>query len=276
MSETSDQNAAASQEAPGEGMPAAEAAGVIQSHAEEADVTCPVCGHTDQAAMWTVLEAACNPERADQLATGALLVHTCSACGALLPLDYPLLYVDREHKAAVFYPAGEGDFDAIAAAFAQAATRFRGVDLPALRRDGFALRVVAERHQLVEKVLAWRSGLSDELLEALKVQLLHELRAQNPGLPFQDVQLVGVVGIPGASEAGAGTSGAGASGGKLEFALFEQGGAAATGAQDAPASASIAVPFEAYVRLAGSAALRQQVEAHPSAVVDAAWAEGLL
>ena len=39
MSETSDQNAAASQEAPGEGMPAAETASVIQSHAEEADVT---------------------------------------------------------------------------------------------------------------------------------------------------------------------------------------------------------------------------------------------
>ena len=265
MSETSDQNAAASQKAPGEGMPAAETAGVIQSHAEEADVTCPVCGHTDQASMWAVLEAACNPERADQLATGALLVHTCSACGALLPLDYPLLYIDREHKAAVFYPAGEGDFDAIATAFAQAATRFRGVDLPALRRDGFALRVVAERHQLVEKVLAWRSDLNDELLEALKVQLLHELRAQNPDLPFQDVQLVGVAGISGAS----------ASGGKLEFALFEQGGAAAS-AQDAPASASIAVPFEAYVRLADSAALRRQVEAHPSAVVDATWAEGLL
>ena len=107
---------------------------VLQSKYTEGTATCPSCGATFDVVMWDRLEAACNPERAAQLATGSLLVARCPSCGAFVPLDYPLFYVDRERKVAAYYPAGRGGLDAVRSAFVAANIRFADVDLGSLRR----------------------------------------------------------------------------------------------------------------------------------------------
>ena len=238
----------------------------IQSKATEGSVACPSCGAQSQAVMWELLEASCNPERAAQLASGQLLVHSCPQCGVLIPLDYPLFYVDRDRKVAAYYPANQGDLSALETFFAQAATRFKGVDLSSLRRQEFALRVVPQRHQLPEKVTAWSLGLDDELLEVFKASLLRELQAQNPELHLADLQLVGLAGANSIEDPDA----------KLEFVLFKREDGADEGSEVVPANAQIAMPVEAYRRLARSLEVRTQIDRKRSPIVDAAWAAEVL
>lgn len=232
----------------------------IQSRAIEGTVPCPRCGASVETVSWSLLEATCNPERAASLANGSLLVATCSCCGTLIPLDYPLFYVDRDRKVAAYYPAGQGDLEAIKTAFVQAVMRLGGVDLGSLRRQEFAMRVVPARHELAEKVCAWQAGLDDELLEVFKASLLQELQARNPELGLTDLQFTGLEG-----------GGLGEEGCKLGFVLFTS-----DGDETVPCGAAISLPEEAYRRLASSLEVRSQIDGHRSPVVDGAWGREVL
>ena len=232
----------------------------IQSKAVEADTTCPACGAAVPVVMWELLEADCNPERAAQLAIGALLVQPCPRCGAPVPLDYPLFYEDRTRKVAAFYPAGQGSLDAISRAFTQAVTRFRGVDLSSLRRREFAMRVVSRRHELPERVCVWNADLDDELFEVFKATLLRELKARNPQRRLCDLQFTGT------SEDGE----------RLEFVLFCDQEGPDGSSEVVPAGAGVGVPRATYRQLGQSVEVRSAIDLHRSPVVDTAWAARVL
>jgi hypothetical protein len=231
---------------------------VIQSRVSSAEAVCPRCGAPNEVSLWNVLEADLNPERAAALASGDLLVERCPSCKGPVPLDYPLFYVDRTRKVAAFYPAHRGEKSALETAFVQAVTRVGGVDLSDLRRREIEMRLVAEPHELVEKVAAWQAGLDDRILELLKVQLLEELAASNPDRRLCDATFTNT-----ADE-----------GAKLEFLLF----AHPAGDDEAvvPANAGIALPYEAYRRLARSGAVLAAVDRRYAPTVDAAWARDVL
>ena len=235
-----------------------EAPAVIQSKITEGDVTCPSCKHVSQATMWDVLEAKCNPERAARLATGELLVHRCPECGVLVPLDYPLFYVDRDRKVAVYYPAGQGELEAISTLFVQANQRFRGIDLVGLRKQEFELRIALTRYELAEKVTAWRAGLNDKILEVFKQMLVRELNGRYPERGFCEAQLVEVQG-EGADQ-------------QLTFALFAQQEGEDGKAEVVPANSSVAMPRAAYARLGSDVDVRCEVDRRYTPVVNAAWA----
>ena len=252
---------------------------VIQSRVTEGAIACPSCGKPSQVSMWDVLEADCNPERAGQLASGRLLVHTCPHCGALVPLDYPLFYIDRACKVAAFYPAGQGNLDAIETVFVQAVGRFHGIELSQLRKQEFAMRVVPERHQLPEKVLAWHAGLDDRLLEVLKASLLAELQARNPELGLCDAQLTEVAADPEDADRPkdkAGVQDKASSPSTLGFTLFARAEGSDGAVQTVPANAGITLPIEAYRRLERSLDVRQQADLHRSPVVNATWAREVI
>ena len=118
---------------------------VIQSKVVQDAVVCPSCGAADQVDVWERIEATCNPERAAQLASGQIFVHTCSKCGAIVPLDYPLFYIDRDRHVAAFYPAGEGEPEELKRAFTQLVIKFRGVELSTLGKGEFEVRIAPER-----------------------------------------------------------------------------------------------------------------------------------
>lgn len=114
---------------------------VIQSKVVQDAVVCPSCGAADQVDVWERIEATCNPERAAQLASGQIFVHTCSKCGTIVPLDYPLFYIDRDRHVAAFYPAGEGEPEELKRAFTQLVIKFRGVELSTLGKGEFEVRI---------------------------------------------------------------------------------------------------------------------------------------
>lgn len=238
----------------------------LQSKTTEAVLACPSCGHENQVVTWDLLEATRNPERAAQLASGQLLVHACPNCGTLIPLNYPLFYVDRDRKVAAYYPAGQGELPALATLFTQAVNRFHGVDLSSLRRQEFEMRVVPERHELAEKVNAWQAGLDDELLEVFKVSLLRELSARNLDLHLADLQFTGLRDAPTPDDPNA----------KLEFILFSEQVNDKGEPEVVPANAQIAIPVEAYRRLAKSLDVRIQIDRSHSPIVNRAWANEIL
>ena len=233
---------------------------IIESKTTQDAVVCPSCGHPETVYTWDLLEASANPEQAERLASGALFVHVCSKCSAAIPLDYPLFYVDRVRKVSAYYPAGTGELDAISTAFRQATIKFRGIDLGGLRRGQYAMRVVPERHQLVEKVAIWHAGLDDRLLEVLKCSLLDELNGRDGGLKFEDAQFIGTVD----------------DGDKLEFMLFEPASPTDGETGDAPEARGIAVPMLAYRRLENSVDIGANIDLDHSPIVDRAWGRRVL
>lgn len=231
----------------------------IQSKTADGSVVCPSCGCCDAVTLWNVLEADCNPEYAQCLGRGELLLHRCSSCGTLFPLDYPLFYIDRTRHRAVFYPAGQGDLEAIAAVLRQANQRFFGIDLSQLASESFALRVAAHRFDLTDKVVAWAAGLDDRYLEVLKQLLLHELEARDDSHVFEDAQLVEVADD------------------SLVFMLFAPDGDGDLNHEPAaPCGTRVAVPVATYQQIVGSQVLESAFAASPSVTVDAKWAKTVL
>lgn len=166
---------------------------VIQSKVVQDAVVCPSCGAADQVDVWERIEATCNPERAAQLASGQIFVHTCSKCGAIVPLDYPLFYIDRDRHVAAFYSAGEGEPEELKRAFTQLVIKFRGVELSTLGKGEFEVRIAPERYGLVEKAAVWGAGLNDKVVEVLKASLLEELSSRYPERGFVDAQFNALV-----------------------------------------------------------------------------------
>ncbi len=227
---------------------------VIQSKVVQDAVVCPSCGAADQVDVWERIEATCNPERAAQLASGQIFVHTCSKCGALVPMDYPLFYIDRDRRVAAYYPAGEGDIDALKQAFTQLVIKFRSIELSSLGKGEFEVRLAPQRYELVEKAAVWSAGLNDKVMEVLKASLLDELNERHPERGFVDAQFNALVEPEGGEKA-------------ISILLFDK---------DETPGLGVKVPYAAYRTLANDVEVRTQLDRHRTPIVDAAWGRTVL
>ena len=63
-----------------------------------AQVTCPSCGATYTAAVFTIVDLGANPELKGLLLAGQINTAVCNACGAGGPLSVPLMVHDPEHE----------------------------------------------------------------------------------------------------------------------------------------------------------------------------------
>jgi len=63
-----------------------------------AQVTCPSCGATYTAAVFTIVDLGANPELKGLLLGGQINTAVCNACGAGGPLSVPLLVHEPEHE----------------------------------------------------------------------------------------------------------------------------------------------------------------------------------
>ncbi|MDQ7030293.1 MAG: CpXC domain-containing protein [Ardenticatenia bacterium] len=61
------------------------------SHAEQATLTCPQCGHEFTADIWLIVDAAERPDLIERIRDGTLHRITCPRCGHAWGLDAPLL-----------------------------------------------------------------------------------------------------------------------------------------------------------------------------------------
>ena len=62
------------------------------------EIQCPVCGTTGEFEMWTSLNTELNPEKKEELLSGALFQYICPHCGKSFNIDYPMLYHQMEDQ----------------------------------------------------------------------------------------------------------------------------------------------------------------------------------
>lgn len=135
------------------------------------------CGEIVQAQVVESLNAVNHPELRDEVMDRALHVFACGYCGATQMLEHPFLYVDFDRRQLI----GVYRVDDLTRARECAehvmevyCQRLRD-DAPELVRERakeFLVRVVFGYEELREKLVADDAGLSDLVLEALKIELI--------------------------------------------------------------------------------------------------------
>lgn len=138
-------------------------------------ITCPGCGLEQTAKLARGIHVSRAPEARDQVFDRTFHRVTCRGCALRFVAARPLVYTDMERKHWVHVAlAGETprwpEMEKLASDVFERA--FTGSPLAAEMRDGFRLRLVFGMEELREKLVIWRAGYSDAVVECAKLQLI--------------------------------------------------------------------------------------------------------
>ena len=128
-------------------------------------IACRFCQHEQEFTLWQSVNATADPELKDKLMSGELMTFTCQSCRKVAEVVWPLLYHDMERELMVHIRLDEQLPEGQAP---------EPVPVEDFMR-GFALRTVASRNELVEKVLIFEDGLDDRIIEIFKIALRRQL-----------------------------------------------------------------------------------------------------
>ncbi len=125
---------------------------------------CPRCGETHPVEVRDAIDVAREPALKAELLSSRLFAHACPACGARWHAARTLLYQDAGRGLFIWLFPGE--------ATEEARARLRSAldgAVGAEARAASTLRLVSDPRDLIEKVLIFDAGLSDMIVELLKV-----------------------------------------------------------------------------------------------------------
>lgn len=145
--------------------------------------TCTDCGHVGEALYYDVVDAVEDPAAKQKVLTGEAFTYTCPECGAVYALDYPLLYVDGDHRFAVYCAGGcevGEEVDAVFDGFADLEdAEQESVAVLLNARLGTQRRIVPTPEALMEKLDVFYADLDDRLVELLKVSSMAALEVDH-------------------------------------------------------------------------------------------------
>ena len=153
------------------------------------EVQCPVCGTTGEFEMWTSLNTQLNPEKKEQLLSGALFQYICPHCGKSFNIDYPMLYHQMEDQIMIYYVVQEEDIQMVE-------EQFRGefgdveTEITKVLKDdmnSYLYRIVGSQRELMEKIRIFDAGKDDRIVELVKRIISDSVADKNPEL--EDVNL---------------------------------------------------------------------------------------
>ena len=121
-------------------------------------VACPKCGHAQEFTTWNSINVALNPEKKAELKNGTLTRFVCEQCSDASEVNYPILYHDPEQQFMIWM---NSDREALA---------FGGVSLGDVL-NGYRLRLVESRNQLVEKTHIFENHFDDLTMELFKASM---------------------------------------------------------------------------------------------------------
>jgi len=140
----------------------------------ESNVSCKMCGASQNFASWSTVNVTLNPELKPKLLKGELTRFVCEKCGWSGDVLYPLLYHDMgKHFMIWLWPdAGEPDTT--------------GMPTDKLKHE-YRFRVVSTRNDLIEKILVLDHNMDDRVVEVVKLRLWAQSVEQ--GKPYQGLIL---------------------------------------------------------------------------------------
>lgn len=149
------------------------------SETDPVEVPCPGCGRKFLHGAHTLVNARKNPELRDLLIAGRLFEFTCPECGYTASLASPCLYLDPAHRSSIYLVVDEAMGDGVAGMFDDLSSD----DTPVGRS---VKRIVFDRHELREKVVALEAGLDDRVIEILKMAITGSAKMQGNVDPDAD------------------------------------------------------------------------------------------
>lgn len=125
-------------------------------------ISCPKCGKESEIVVWSSLNADIDPAAKQKLLDGTLFNFTCSHCGNMTNVLYPILYHDMAHSAMVYLV----DKDSVE----RTQEMFSGPGYePVFGNDEYRVRIVTHPYSLREKAIIFDNGLDDRIIEAVKL-----------------------------------------------------------------------------------------------------------
>jgi hypothetical protein len=161
-------------------------------------IACPTCDLEQTAKLARGIHISRAPEARDQVFDRTFHRVTCRGCATRFVAARPLVYTDMDRKHWVHVAlAGEvprwPEMEKLASDVFERA--FIGSPLAAGLRDGFRLRLVFGIEELREKLVIWRAGYNDAIVECAKLQLI----AKDTSLALADRLLVDAIDEQGAA-----------------------------------------------------------------------------
>jgi CpXC protein len=156
-------------------------------------VTCPTCGLVQTARLAHGVHVARAPEVREQMFERTFHRIACRGCGGGFIAQRSVLYtdMDRRHWLQVARPIERPRWPELEpAATATFERAFATSPIAAELRDDFKLRLVFGFEELREKLVVWRAGLDDRVIECVKVLVV----SREPALLRADSIIVDDVG----------------------------------------------------------------------------------
>ncbi len=147
-------------------------------------IECPYCLNEEELVIWDVIDVDEDPDLAEKLLLKELQNYECQNCNHVYILERPLLYMDNTaHLMCYLTPAQRQLFSTRDSREADG-TLLRTLkdELPLdFGRDltGYTLRIVTSYNDLIEKIHISRQGLSDRLIEIVKLAVKTRLTEEN-------------------------------------------------------------------------------------------------
>lgn len=131
-------------------------------------MSCPNCGRETEFPVFPYINVEDEPRFKDEILSGRLFHFACRECAFETPVNYNMLYKDREKKLLVFLFPGEEDVPAELDEELQA------------YEDGWRMRVVRDARDLSETIEIRDHGRDDRVLSAMKILARILFAEKNP------------------------------------------------------------------------------------------------
>lgn len=131
-------------------------------------MSCPNCGRETEFPVFPYINVEDEPRFKDEILSGRLFHFACRECAFETPVNYNMLYKDREKKLLVFLFPGEEDVPAELDEELQA------------YEDGWRMRMVRDARDLSETIEIRDHGRDDRVLSAMKILARILFAEKNP------------------------------------------------------------------------------------------------
>lgn len=131
-------------------------------------MSCPNCGRETEFPVFPYINVEDEPRFKDEILSGRLFHFACRECAFETPVNYNMLYKDREKKLIVFLFPGEEDVPAEL-----------DEELGAYE-DGWRMRMVRDARDLSEIIEIRDHGRDDRVLSAMKILARILFAEKNP------------------------------------------------------------------------------------------------
>lgn len=124
-------------------------------------IVCPKCNETTEAFLYTSINVTNNRELREQAMNESLFRWTCSSCGYVARLTYPVLYNDMKNRFMIYLIPRVEHFQLADKALEEEFKTLKHIDK----------RIVPDFNKFKEKIFIFESGLDDMAVELTKLAI---------------------------------------------------------------------------------------------------------